>query len=157
MKKIAFTFIISVIYVLALNSTSDAKGNSKKRMNYDITPIENLYLGSDVVKAWSITYAKGNDPVTVLKKSDKNEINYIVRSKLFELSYVAKSSGFGAKKLKKKWRALSQRTTVATIDMKQLRNQKIITPRKVNEQKALELIANYLPDLIKTHVIRRIN
>ncbi|HKJ41117.1 MAG TPA: hypothetical protein VKA27_03440 [Sunxiuqinia sp.] len=39
--------------------------------------------------------------------------------------------------------------------MNQLRNQKIITPQKVNEQKALELIANYLPDLIKTHVIHK--
>ncbi|HKJ41118.1 MAG TPA: hypothetical protein VKA27_03445 [Sunxiuqinia sp.] len=101
MKKIAFTFIIAVVYVLALNPTSDAIGSSKNHMNYEITPIEDSYLGSDVVKAWSITYANGNLPVTILKKSNKNEINYVVRSTLFELNYVAKSTGFGAKKLKK--------------------------------------------------------
>ena len=68
----------------------------------------------------------------------------------------ASSNGFGAKELRKSWSKVPKKISSAVINQEQLKRQEVITQSKVDDEKALGLIASFLPDLINddyTHLL----
>ncbi|HYQ57213.1 MAG TPA: hypothetical protein VEP89_07675 [Draconibacterium sp.] len=69
---------------------------------------------------------------------------------------LAADKGFGTRTVKKAWTKVDRRINQAVINQEQLKNQEIITSKKVDDKLALGLIASYLPDLLNdgyTHLL----
>jgi hypothetical protein len=138
-------FLVSVIILLAACSFSFA--TNSKSQDVKITPIENTYLGKSVEKAWTISYS-AEKSLTVTMRTVGMEKEYVVHSKFFEVLYVAGKRGFGVKDMPGSLREVPEQITSSVLNKQQLENQKILTADEVSDANAIELIANYLPDLL---------
>ena len=81
---------------------------------------------------------------------------YVVYSKHFEVSYASTAIGFGTKEVRSSWSNVPKRISKAVINRDEMKRQQIITPNNVDDDKALGLIASFLPDLINdgyTHLL----
>ena len=146
---IAFVVVFTSKNVLAIGSRADLK-------DYSINTVDNLYLGKDVKAVWRISYSETEAPVTVVKEKTARGTEYIVHSKYFDVSYVVSSDGFGAKKVRKSSRVVAKKINSAVLNKDQMARQEIITPNWVDDEKALGLIASYLPELVNdgyTHLL----
>lgn len=139
----------AVLVVLVFAGLTAFAGSFKTASsNAEITPVENLFLGKNVEKIWTISYSNGEKPFTVtLLKSNKYP-TYVVRSQYFEVVYASDENGFGVKKVNSSERSVNKQITNAVLNSDQLKKQCVLTPNKVTEEYALGLIASYLPDLI---------
>ncbi len=80
----------------------------------------------------------------------------MVRNDFFEVCYAITSKGFGAKKVRTSWSTVPRQINSVVLNKEQLKRQEVISPNKVNDETALGLIANFLPDLINdeyTHLL----
>lgn len=139
----------AVLLVFAFVSTT-VLGSSFKTSdsNAEITPVENLYLGKNVEKVWTINYSNGEKPVTVTRLKSAKYPTYVVRSQFFEVVYACDPEGFGVKNVTNSERSVNKKITEAVLNSDQLKKQCVLTPNKVTEEYALGLIASYLPDLL---------
>jgi len=146
MKKL--TLVLAIMMVFATFSFGNVIDDK-----FEITKLENVYLGKSIDKVWIIDYSnKVENPVTVTLEGNK----YVVRSKYFEVMYSYNEDGFGVCCVKKSMRTIPKEITLAVIDRNQMENQRVLTPNKVSNESAIGLIANYLPDLLNDgykHVI----
>ena len=113
-------------------------------------------MGKNVKAVWTVSYSTTEAPVTVVKRITIKGVEYLVQNKYFAVSYVCTEKGFGAKEVRKVWSNVPKIITKAVISSKELSEQEIITPNKVNDEMALGLIANFLPELINdtyTHLL----
>jgi hypothetical protein len=156
MKKNHWVSII-VVFTLLVSGSLYATGLRKNFLEYEITPMEDLYLGKQAEKVWQLSYSQEEVPVTIVKKKNLDGTNYIVRTAFFEVNYLAGPEGFGAMQVKKHWSMVPKQITMAVINQEELARQRIITPNPVDDKKALEFIACYLPYLIHdnyTHLLK---
>ena len=115
---------------------------------FEITPVENLFLGKNIEKVWTITYSEQEKPLTIaLQKTGKN-FAYVVRSEFFEVIYSSDQNGFGVKKVAHANRTVNNRINFSILNLDEMNRQRILTPNPVTEEYALGLIASYLPDLL---------
>lgn len=155
MKKLNVLFVIAVTLIFVA-ATAKATETSREFSNFEITPVNDLYLGSKVKKVWTINYGTDASPITVVKHKTIEGVVYAVHSRFFEISYLCNNEGFGAKKLRKSWCNVPSKITDAVIDTAELERQRIISPEKINDEFAVGLIASYLPSLINdayTHLL----
>ena len=155
MKKSVFLFAIAIVVILSSKSLF-ASETSSEFNNYKITEVNDLYLGKDVKAVWKISYSSTEVPVTVVKHKTLEGTEYVVHSKFFDVCYLASSNGFGAKEVRNCCKVVPKKITSAVINKDQMKRQQIITPNKVDDERALGLIASYLPDLINegyTHLL----
>ncbi len=155
MKKSVFLFAILFVVVLCGKNVL-AMGTSSELNDYTITEVNDLYLDKDVKAVWKISYSSDETPITVIKHKTLKGTEYVVHSKFFEVCYLASTEGFGTKKVRKSCRNVPNKITSAVLNQNQMKRQQIITPNPVDDEKALELIASYLPDLINkgyTHLL----
>ncbi|NQU86232.1 MAG: hypothetical protein HQ541_10770 [Mariniphaga sp.] len=155
MKKINL-ISLTVALILLVSVSVNATGLRKEFNNYEIAPVEDLFLGKKVEKVWTLTYSPNEAPVTVVKKKNLNGTNYIIRSEHFEVNYLAGSEGFGAAELKRSWSNVPKKITKAVISQDEMKRQRIITPNPVDDERALGLIASFLPMLVNddyTHLL----
>lgn len=156
MKKLSYFSLITVCLFLFV-STSNATGLRSEFKDYEIEKVDNLYLGKKVEKVWTLSYGSDEKPVTVIKRKTLEGTKYVVFSAHFEVSYVSNHSGFGAQEVKSSWSNVPRRINKAVISSEELQRQKVITPSQVvDDEKALGLIASYLPDLLNdgyTHLL----
>jgi len=156
MKKFNLVLVI-VVLTLLVNGSVYATGLRKEFKEYQISTVEDLYLGKQVEKAWQLSYSTEEVPVTIVKKKNLDGTNYIVRSAYFEVDFLAGPKGFGAVQLKRSWSKVHKSITRAVINQEELQRLKVITPNPVNDKEALGLIASYLPGLINdnyTHLLK---
>ncbi len=145
--------LMSLFFV---TTTVSATGIRSEFKNFEIEKVDNLFLGKQVQEVWTLSYSKSEQPVTVVKRHSLEGTEYVVYSKHFEVSYAATLNGFGAKAVRRSWSNVPKKITKAVINDEQLQRQQIITPNKVDDEKALGLIASFLPDLINdgyTHLL----
>lgn len=116
--------------------------------NAEITPLENLYLGRNVEKVWTIAFSNDEKPLTITLLKTEKFPTYVVRSQFFEVVYSSDEEGFGVKQVANAERTVNKKITAAVLNADQLKQQRILTPNKVSEEYALGLIASYLPDLL---------
>ncbi len=155
MKKVKFLAILVVALFLSSNMVN-ATGVRNALNNYEIAPVEDLHMGKQVKAVWTISYSENEVPVTVVKRNTLEGTEYVVQSEYFAVSYLSNSDGFGVKETRKSWSDVPRKINHAVLNQDEMKNQRIITPNKVSDDKALGLIASYLPDLINdgyTHVL----
>lgn len=153
MKKLN---LVLMVCVFAISLSANATGIGNEFRNYEIVSVDDLHLGKNIEKVWTISYSSNETPITVVKRKTVEGDVYVVHSKYFEVSYASTTNGFGAKEVRKSWSNVPKQITRAVISKEELKKQEIITPNKVNEERALGLIANFLPDLINdgyTHIL----
>lgn len=147
MKNLSILSFI-IICLVGMTTAANATGLDSDFKDYEIEKVENLYLGKKVENVWTLSYGTDEKPVTVVKRNTLDGPEFIVFSKHFEVSYSSTASGFGATKVSKSWSNVPKRINTAVINNEQMQRQRIITPKQVNDEVALGLIANYLPELI---------
>jgi len=158
MKKVVFFTVFVLTFFIALLVANASTTNVRDALkNYTITPVENaLLMGKNMNAAWKISYTTKELPVTVVKIETDKGIEYLVQSKFFAVRYVLTDKGFGARFPKGDWCNVPKQINKAVINKQELARQEIISPNKVDDKTALDLIANYLPDLINdgyTHLL----
>jgi hypothetical protein len=155
MKKLSIVSLFMVC-LFVISMSANATGSRTEFRQFEISPVDDLYMGKKIQKIWTISYSSDESPVTVVKRNTLEGVEYVVHSKYFEVSYVATAEGFGTKEVRSSWRNVPRKITKAVLSQDGLKKQQIITPNKVDDQKALGLIASYLPELINdgyTHVL----
>lgn len=155
MKKLnVLSVLVVALFMVALSA--NATGLRTDFRDYEISTVDDLFLGKKVDAIWTLSYSNNEVPVTVIKRKTLDGTNYVVRSKYFEICYAASSTGFGTKEVRKSWSSVPKKITKAVISGEEMKKQQIITLNKVDDEKALGLIASYLPDLINddyTHLL----
>jgi len=156
MKKLNFITTIVLVFFFSV-SVANATDIRSPFSKYEIVPVENIHLGTDVKGVWTIRYNEADAPITVMKRSTKEGAEYVVQSDYFVVSYGARSNGFGCKATRKAWCTVPQKITRAVINVEEMDRQKVLTPNKnLSDDQALGLIASYLPDLLNdgyTHLL----
>jgi hypothetical protein len=133
-----------------------ATGTRTEFKKFEISAVDDIFVGKEVKAIWQVSYSNSETPVTVVKRKTLEGTEYVVYSKYFEVSYLASAKGFGTKNVRNSWSNVPEKINKAVINMEELDKQKIITPNKVNDEYALGLIASYLPFLLNdgyTHLL----
>ena len=155
MKNLNYVTIL-VVGFLFVAISANATGIRTEFKEYEINSVEDIHLGKNVKAIWTLSYSETEDAVTVVKRKTIEGTEYVVHSNHFAVSYAATANGFGAKEVRKAWSSVPRKITNAVICKEELAKQEIITPNKVDDKKALGLIASYLPELINdgyTHLL----
>lgn len=155
MKKLNLLATIAIC-LLVVSVTANATGLRTEFKAYEITTVDDLYVGKKVDAIWTLSYSADEVPVTVVKRNTLEGVEYVVHSKFFEVSYAATANGFGTKEVRKSWSNVPKKISKAVISQEEMKRQQVITPNEVDDEKALGLIASYLPDLINdgyTHLL----
>ncbi|MEN8116545.1 MAG: hypothetical protein ABFS16_06170 [Bacteroidota bacterium] len=155
MKKLKVLAILMVGLFL-MSFTASATGSRAEFKEYSISAVDDLYMGKSVKAIWTLSYSNNETPVTVVKRNTLEGTEYVVHSKYFAVSYVSSTNGFGVREVRNSWSDVPKKITRAVVSQEEMKNQEIITPNKVDDEKALGLIASYLPDLVNdgyTHVL----
>lgn len=150
--------VLSVLAVclLALTISVNATGLRSEFKAYEISEVNDLFVGKNVNAIWTLSYSEIETPVTVVKRKTMEGTEYVVRSKFFEVSYASSAAGFGAKEVRSSWSSVPKKISKAVLSQEEMKRQQILTPNKVDDEMALGLIASYLPDLINdgyTHIL----
>jgi hypothetical protein len=154
MKNRLLRFAILVIFLMGGSFTFAVPPDTESH-EYEISPLAVLHFGKSIEKAWTLNYSK-NEPVTITLRSKGSGKEYLVRSQYFEVLYASDNEGFGVRKVPASLKEIPDEITSSVLNKKQMESQRILTPAKVSDEYALELIATYLPDLLNEsyrHVI----
>lgn len=142
-------FVQVVLVVFTLISINVWAGNEDSlNSNYKISPDLNFNPTASYQKSWEIAYGESKMPVHVLLKETKKGQEYVVRTKYFEVKYVNGASGFGARMISNTESTVNEALNTAVINAKNLETQKCISTEAIAEDRVLEMIASYLPDLL---------
>jgi hypothetical protein len=155
MKKTSIISIV-VVVMMMISGQVGATGDLSSYDKYEISLVDNLYLGKKMEKVWSIRYNVEKPAVTVVKHTTLEGVEYSVHSQYFEVSYLSNGDGFGAKRIRKSWANVPATINNAVINSQEMERQRIISPGKVSDDEALALIAGYLPVLLNgnyTHLL----
>ncbi len=155
MKKLSNVFLL-VICLFLTSLTTYATGLRTEFNEFEISSVNDLYLGKNVKQVWTLSYSQNESPVTVVKHKTMDGVEYAVHSKYFEVSYATTAEGFGAKQVRSNWSNVPKKITKAVLNQNELKRQQIITTNRVDDERALRLIASYLPDLLNdgyTHLL----
>jgi hypothetical protein len=146
-KKNLFVQLMLVVFTLI--SINVWAGNEESfNSNYKISPDLNFVPTTGFQKSWEIAYGESKTPVHVFLKETKKGQEYLVQTKYFEVKYVNGSAGFGARMVSETDRTVSEALNAAVLNQTQLNGQKCISAGAIGNDKILEMIASYLPDLI---------
>lgn len=140
-----FAVVAILLFACCFSFAGQAK---KEAYEIAIIPVENLYLGKSIEKVWTISYSEQERPITIALHTVANGKEYIVRSEFFEVIYASDKAGFGVKKIHPSLKEVPTEINSSVLNKQRMQNQKIITTNDVSDAYALDLIANYLPDLL---------
>lgn len=155
MKKLSLVIALFVCLVV-VSVSANATGLRTDFKEFEISTVDDLFVGKNVQKIWTVSYSANELPVTVIKRNTLEGAEYVVYSKHFEVSYASTAIGFGTKEVRSSWSNVPKRISKAVINRDEMKRQQIITPNNVDDDKALGLIASFLPDLINdgyTHLL----
>lgn len=155
MKRIKFLPLWVAVVCFAV-FTVNAGTTGRDFTKYEITPVDDLNLGTKFEKVWTISYESSRVPVTVVKHKTRDGFDYAVHSEFFEVCYSLTSTGFGVKKMRKAWCTVAPEINRAVINTSEMERQRILTPNRVDDEMALGLIASFLPSLLNpayTHLL----
>jgi hypothetical protein len=155
MKRVGILTVL-VVCLFVVSTKVNATGFRRGFSNYQITSVEDIYVGKNVKAIWKLSYCNTEIPVTIVKRKTADGAEFVVYSKFFEVSYAATAKGFGTKVVRRAWSDVPRKISRAVINQEQMKRQQIITPDKIDDKMALGLIASYLPDLLNddyTHLL----
>lgn len=143
------SIIVFLFVALLVSSISVIAGGEDTFVDdYKISSKENFVPGNLFQQSWEITYGESKRPVQILLKETKKGDEYLVRTNYFEVKYVNLKKGFGVQPMKVSDLIVPENLNKQVINQEQMDRQKVITMSRVDREKALELIADFLPELI---------
>jgi hypothetical protein len=145
-KNSIISFLFILFFVGSLNGF--AGGNDIFVGDYKISPKVDFTPTKEYQQNWEITYGESKRPVQVLLRETKKGDEYLVRTNYFEVKYVSSEKGFGACPVKVSDLIVPENLNSQVINEDQLNTQKVITASPVSREKALGLIADFLPELV---------
>jgi hypothetical protein len=113
------------------------------------TSNEALQIDNEAVKTYELSYSNIDSPVLIGVKKTKKCMNFIVRTKNFEVEYVCNKHVFGVKRIDKDYQTVSNEVMNEMMDNADFYTQRIISQNPKTEEELLGLIACYFPSLIK--------
>jgi hypothetical protein len=141
--------LLACFAVLGIFSiTNVAAENPAGKNSFEITLKDDLYVGNRAEKAWAIKYENSKAPVTVVRHKTTEGVFYSVHSEFFDVCYLCSEKGFGAAKIRKQWCTVDPEICRAVINSDEMARQKVLTPRQIDDDAAVGLIASYLPMLL---------
>jgi hypothetical protein len=146
-KKNLFVHVLLVVFTL-ISINVWAGNDDSMNSTYKISPDLNFNPTSSFQKSWEIAYGEAKSPVHVFLKETKKGREYVVRTKYFEVKYVNGSNGFGVRMVSGSESTVKEALNTAVLNEASLNNQKRISAEAISEDRVLEMIASYLPDLI---------
>ncbi len=147
MKNIKWLLVCAALLGIFSINIASAENPSGKT-GFEITLKDDLYVGNRAEKAWAIKYDNSKAPVTVVRHKTTEGIFYSVHSDFFDVCYMCTDKGFGTTKIRKQWCTVDPEICKAVINSNELARQKVLTPRKIDDDAAVGLIASYLPMLL---------
>ena len=150
-------FILLFVCIVFLSIVTGATGYKNGFNDYKIQAVDIPDLGKSIDKVWNLTYEESENPLQVVKRQTNDGAVYIVTSKHFEICYACDSKGFGTRSLKKSWSSIPHQINKVIVNDEAVNIQKVITPKKIDDEKALGLIANYLPELLNEEYLHLLN
>jgi len=141
-SSLIFAFFILISLVNVPVKAANARNNG-----FTLTVADN----SENLTAWNLKYSESENAIKITMSEKNGERAYIVRSKFFEVAYVMNKNGFGARMIKGSNAKVPDQILEQVINPDALKNQKIISDARIDNETALNLIASYLPDLINTN------
>ena len=145
-RKLFVHVMLVVFTMISINVWAGNEGSFNSA--YKISPDQNFTPTSEFQKCWVIAYGESKAPVHVFLKETKKGQEYLVQTKYFEVKYVNGSKGFGVRMVNGSEASVSESLNNAVLNPDQLKNQICISPATIENEKVLETIASYLPDLI---------
>lgn len=147
MRK-SFSKLFAIVIVLVMAFSVNTFAGDRTFADYKITPVETQELKTGTECAWLLTYNENESQIMIELQMTKRCKNYVVRGDHFEVVYVCSGKGFGARAAKMSECKLPVELTSQVINAKELEKQRLISSNPVDDEKALGLIAAYLPDLV---------
>lgn len=142
-------FVHMMLVVFTMISINVWAGNEGTfNSTYKISPDQNFTPTSEFQKCWEIAYGESNTPVHVYLKETKKGQEYLVQTKYFEVKYVNGAKGFGVRMVSGSEATVSESLSNAVLNQSQINGQNCISSGAIENEKVLETIASYLPDLI---------
>lgn len=145
-KNRIISFLLMALIAGSMNVF--AGGGNNFVDEYKISPKENFEPEKAFQLSWEITYGESKRPVQVLLTETSRGDVYIVRTKYFEVKYIATQKGFGVRYVKDSEMVVPESLCKQVLNSTQMESQKVITLSKIDHQKALQLIAGFLPELV---------
>jgi len=156
MKKLkVLVLLFMCVFILSIHA--EAAGIRKGFNKYAIEEVENLNMGLNVERAWNLKYEGSEKGVVVVKRTTSDGCAYVVSSRFFEVCYITSDKGFGTKAVKKSWSTVPSQINNAVLNADELKKQTVITQSKPDDEKALGLIASFLPSLLNENYIHLLN
>ena len=147
MKNKFFTGI--TIFVLSVAAMAVCAAETSRTFDdHDIVRVNDRDLETGAEKAWVLSYDDNESSIVISLYQTKRCKYYVVRSEHFEIAYVCGKKGFGASHVKSEFSRVPYELTSKVINDSELDRQKILTQSQPSDEKVLELIAAYLPDLV---------
>ncbi|MFB6340283.1 hypothetical protein ACE01N_04120 [Saccharicrinis sp. FJH2] len=154
MKTINKFFGLAVLAISMFSFTASASAlvgetNSDLGKYWLKEAVNVIEVSGEALETYVIHYDHLAYPVYVGVLESKKGNTYIVRTDGFEIAYVNKKGKFGVEYMPKKLATLDEEVVMSKIDREHFLNQRVITPNNPNDDKALKLIAAYLPQVMK--------
>lgn len=147
MKNTFFTVLV-ILALTMVATTSKATDINTMFNDYEITQVSNQDLQKGADKAWVLTYNTNEAPITITLHQTKRSKYYVVKGDNFEVAYQCCKKGFGASYVKPAYSEVPFVLTSSVINKEELNRQKLLTASQLTDEKAVALIAAYLPDLV---------
>lgn len=148
MKAMKQTFFVTVFLFIIIVGAFNANARQVVTVseNYTISTNASIDLSVKSTKSWVIEY--GEKQIKVYKNETKKGEEYIVRNEFFEVMYVNDAKGFGVRDIRNKYARVAYQINNAVISAKQMEQQEILSPKKLDEEKVLNYIASFVPFLL---------
>ena len=138
--------IVAILIVLSV-SVSGAKNIVKETETFTISANDHN-VDQSLDKSWTIQYNTANKGFEVIKVTTKKGEEYIVRNSFFEVRYVNTENGFGVRRIRNSQSKVDSIITDNVINENELTRQSLLSSEKLNEEKALSIIAGFVPFLL---------
>lgn len=143
--------LVSMFATAKESGTALISGQSLTELGqYSIrTSNEMIKIGDETLKTYELNYANSDSPVKIGVKKTKKCMNFIVRTKNFEVEYVCNRHVFGVKRMNKNYQTIPTAAINKMMDNADFYTQRVISQNPKTEEELLGLIACYFPSLIK--------
>lgn len=147
MKKLIICIASLVLYLFA-GAPIKAANASKVTNLYVISEVENLNLGKNIDKVWTLSYSEQELPITISLQHSSHGKEYVVRSRFFEVMYASDKAGFGVRKMNNSLKQVPDKINARVLDQEEMARQQVIQSKVLSDEDALDLIASFLPELL---------
>jgi hypothetical protein len=154
MKQATLTTSILFIVMMFAISVSASQVVSTTD-SYVISTETVVGLDTNIEKSWVVAY--GEKQIKVYMNETKNGEEYIVRNDFFEVRYVNTHKGFGVRELRGKQAKVASEIISAVINPLQIQQQAMLSQVKLDEVKALNYIASFVPYLLNENYSHLLN